>query len=389
MISIVIPAFNDSTFFIEVISALEKQTYSDMEIIVVDSSTVKSSSEIIQKKLKNCSLASTYRKIERSYAGKSNNVGLTLVRGDLIGFLDTKTIPDTDWLERYLAQIKNGYSVVFGVTRYIANTPFQNTLKAASYGEIGHQTVPGTVVIKEVIDKTDGFLENTRAAYDQEWKERIMKQFSFIIPSESSITYEKLPNSIIEIIKKYLLYSFHAARIEVQTNLKQFYLSLMLVFSGVIASRWNFFWSGWDESSMFISHITKIYIFSMIFLLLVLMFINRLFNVEGPRLLLNSLKLMAFILISYSVYNWNAAIANWVESAFLYIPHITKIYILSLLVLSITYRGIYMPLNRNVSKSYLFPVQWIAVGFLGLLLDLAKAPGFLLGAFVSIFRFTK
>ena len=127
----------------------------------------------------------------------------------------------------------------------------------------------------------------------------------------------------------------------------------------------------------------------MIFLLLVLMFIYRLFNVEGPRLLLNSLKLMAFILISYSVYNWNAAIANWVESAFLYIPHITKIYILSLLLLSITYRGIYMPLKRNVSKSYLFPVQWIAVGFLGLLLDIAKAPGFLLGAFVSIFRFTK
>ena len=71
LISIVIPTFNDSTFFIEVISALEKQTVSDIEIIVVDSSTVKSSSEIIQEKLKNCSLASTYRKINRSYAGKA------------------------------------------------------------------------------------------------------------------------------------------------------------------------------------------------------------------------------------------------------------------------------------------------------------------------------
>jgi hypothetical protein len=98
---------------------------------------------------------------------------------------------------------------------------------------------------------------------------------------------------------------------------------------------------------------------------------------------------MAFILISYSVYNWNAAIAKWVESAFLYFPHITKIYVVNLVLLSVTYRGLYIPLRRGVDKSYLFPMHWITVGFLGLLLDLAKAPGFLLGALVSIFRFKK
>ena len=152
---------------------------------------------------------------------------------------------------------------------------------------------------------------------------------------------------------------------------------------------WNFFWNDWEESPMFIGDITKIYLFSVIFLLLILMFVYRLFNIEGPRLFLNSLKLMAFILISYSVYRWNAVIANWLESAFLYFPHITKIYLLSLVFLSVTYRGLYMPLKREVAKSYLFPFQWIAVGFLGLLLDLAKAPGFLLGAFLSVFRFNK
>ena len=82
MISIVIPAFNDSNFLLEVITALEEQTYSNMEIIVIDSSTVKDSSNIIQERLKISSLKSTYKKIERSYAGKSMNVGLTLVQGD-------------------------------------------------------------------------------------------------------------------------------------------------------------------------------------------------------------------------------------------------------------------------------------------------------------------
>jgi len=389
MISIVIPAFNDSNFLLEVITALEEQTYSNMEIIVIDSSTVKDSSNIIQERLKISSLKSTYKKIERSYAGKSMNVGLTLVQGDLVGFLDTKTIPDRNWLERYLNQIQKGHSVVFGVTRYEGRTNFQRTLKAASYGEIGHQTVPGTVIKKEVIDKADGFLEKIRAAYDQEWKERIMKQFPFIIPNEPSITYQKLPNSIIEVFKKYLLYSFHHARVEVQVNIKQSYLSLALLLSGVIVSRWNFLWGGWEESPMFISDITKIYLFSVIFLLLILMLVYRLFNIEGPRIFLNSLKLITFILISYGVYRWNAVIANWLESAFLYVPHITKIYLLSLIFLSVTYRGLYMPIRRGVAKSYLFPFQWIAVGSLGLFLDLTKAPGFLLGAFLSVFRLYK
>ena len=56
MISIVIPTFNDSDFFLEVIIALEEQTYSNMEVIVVDSSTVKNSSNIIQERLKESGL---------------------------------------------------------------------------------------------------------------------------------------------------------------------------------------------------------------------------------------------------------------------------------------------------------------------------------------------
>jgi len=389
MISIVIPAFNDSNFLLEVITALEEQTYSNMEIIVVDSSTDDNCSNIIQDRLKSSFINTSYKRIGRSYAGRSMNKGLKMANYDLVGFLDTKTIPDKDWLERYLNQINKGYDLVFGVTRYKGITNFQRTLKAASYGEIGHQTVPGTVIKKEVFDKTEGFVEKIRAAYDQEWKERIMKQFPFTIPSEPSITYDKLPNTTMEVIKKYLLYSFHHARVEVQVNIKQAYLSLALLLSGVIVSRWNFLLDGWDTNPMFISDITKIFLFSIIFLLLILLSTYRLFHLEGPRLFLNSLKLIAFIFISYGVFRWNAVIANWLESAFLYFPHITKIYLISLVLLSVTYRGLFLPLKRGVSKSYLFPIQWINVGFLGLLLDLTKAPGFLLGALMSIFRFKR
>lgn len=389
MISIVIPTFNDSDYFLEALDALEKQTFSDIEIIVVDSSTEPNSSQVIEESMQVSFLDTTYKKIDRAYAGKSMNEGLKIVKGELVGFLDTKTIPDRDWLEKYLSYINEGYSVVFGLTRYKEITHFQKILKAASYGEIGHQTVPGTVIKKDAINLTGGFIENLRAAYDQEWKERVMSGLKFLIPDQASITYAKLPSNILEVIKKYLIYSFHHARVEVQVNLKQAYLSLSLLLSGVIVSRWNFLLEGWDKNPLFIDDITKIYFFSVIFLLFVLMLVYRFIPLKSSRLFLGSLKIIVFIFISYGVFRWNAVIANWLESAFLYVPHITKIYVIGLILFSIGYRGLYMPLKRKVPKSFLFPFKWIYIGSLGLLLDLTKAPGFMLGAVLSIFRFRK
>ena len=94
MISIVIPTFNDSDYFLEALDALEKQTFSDIEIIVVDSSTEPNSSQVIEESMQVSFLDTTYKKIDRAYAGKSMNEGLKIVKGELVGFLDTKTIPD-------------------------------------------------------------------------------------------------------------------------------------------------------------------------------------------------------------------------------------------------------------------------------------------------------
>jgi hypothetical protein len=83
------------------------------------------------------------------------------------------------------------------------------------------------------------------------------------------------------------------------------------------------------------------------------------------------------------VFNWNAVLAGWVEDAVLYVPHITKMYIGGVILVSILYRGIFQPLKRKVGPAYLLPFNWIKVGLLGLLLDLVKAPGYLVGAVIG------
>ena len=170
-------------------------------------------------------------------------------------------------------------------------------------------------------------------------------------------------------------------------GVKQTYLSLLLILSLFLVPRWNYLLTGWDTHPLYIADVTKIFLFSILLLLGITLLINRFTPRKGGnQILLNSLKFITFILFSFFVYNWNAVIANWIESAVLYVPHITKIYLGSLFLASIVYRGFLLPIKREESYSFLFPFRWIKIGLLGLLLDLIKLPGYTLGAFISIFR---
>ena len=57
----------------------------------------------------------------------------------------------------------------------------------------------------------------------------------------------------------------------------------------------------------------------------------------------------------------------------------TKIYISIIILLSILYRGIFLPINKNVNINFLFPFNWIFIGVFGMFLDLVKAPGYIIG----------
>ena len=106
----------------------------------------------------------------------------------------------------------------------------------------------------------------------------------------------------------------------------------------------------------------------------------------SQTLFFRTVKLMVVVFITLAVYKWNAVIAGWMEDAVLYVPHITNIYIGGLLMTSIFYRGILLPLNREVEREFLFPLRWIKVGMLGLSLDLIKAPAYIFGAIISVFK---
>ena len=125
--------------------------------------------------------------------------------------------------------------------------------------------------------------------------------------------------------------------------------------------------------------------------ILVILFLSTLFinkgilrNIPNSRSL-NIVKALIFIFVFIAIFRWNEVVANWVEESVWYIPNITKMYVGLILLASIIYRGLYFPLTNKVKKTYLFPLKWILVGFLGLFLDAVKAPGYVIGSIVSPF----
>jgi len=385
-VALLIPVRNDAKNLNEILLAINDQSYPPNEIVIVDSSTNKEVLGIVEKYENNIPVI--YHHERKAYPGKARNIGVELAHGEWIAFLDSKTIPEEDWLERYQHLIQAYHAdVIFGVTQFNAKSTFQKTLQAATYGKIGHHTVPGTLIKKKVFTDSGGFLEHVRMGEDIEWRERLIKNgINIHRPENPVVTYTGLPANFSSTVKKYLTSAYHTARLNILRNVKDAYLSLLLILSAIILPKWNFLIGGWDTNPLFIPHVTKIYLIALVFLFLSYQLVHySFFRNMSKTLFSRALQLIALIFVTLAVFNWNAAIAGWVEDAVLYVPHITKMYFSGVILVSILYRGIHLPLKRKVEPGFLFPFKWIQVGLLGLSLDLVKAPGYVVGAMIGVF----
>ena len=120
LISIIIPAYNIEDYIGTCLDSLLKQTYKNLEIIVVDDGSSDNTGKIVDEytiKYKNIKV------IHKKNAGVSaaRNSGLDLASGDYIGFVDGDDTVDEEMFEilinnaiKYDADISHcGYKMVF------------------------------------------------------------------------------------------------------------------------------------------------------------------------------------------------------------------------------------------------------------------------------------
>ncbi len=411
-ISVVIPTLNNPKDVQRVLESLNNQQQLPDEIVIIDSSENDEIDHLVQKSIS--SIPITYKRYGRAYRldrfyyflskiffikkffinlpkgraypYEASNHGSLIAKHEWIAFLDATTLPNDQWIQDYCGILQNNEAeAIFGNTKYLATTYFQSILRACTYGRNGIETAPGSFMKKA--DFLNGFqiTEGVRSGGDVDWKNRVRNNFITLTPEKSYLVYPHLHRNLLSCIKKFFIYQMHTAVQDIAHSIKDAYFVLALLFTLVLIPKWNAI-VGWESSPYFLPHITKIYFISITLILLISILFNRFMSPDADKpLLKNAYKVIFLILISFGVYNWNNYLAGWVEESIWFIPHITKIFISLVCLTSFAYRGLYFPIKNNIKLSFLFPFNWFVAGSLGLLLDIVKAPGYLLGALISPF----
>jgi glycosyltransferase involved in cell wall biosynthesis len=383
-ISVIIPTYHFADVAKRVIQATLNQTLRPTELIIIDSSSDNSIEDLANGLESDIPIV--YQRVDQAFPGEARNKGAAIASQDWLAFLDSKTVPVSDWLEsNFKALDESKADIIFGTTKYLASSSFQKCLQACVYGLKTIETTPGTLIQKSNFDKIGGFREGVRTGDDMEWRETIKRStLSYISPKRISLTYNELPEHLLPTLKRFFIYQLHTSRVDIQNTSKSIMFSFFLIFMTILVPKWNSI-VGWEDSIFYFPNITKLYISSLAVFALLIIFLKRNWvsryanSIVGFSIVVSAM--ITFFLIAVS---WNKVIAGWVEDSVWYFPHITKIYVFLALFSSIAYRGIYFPLKNGFAISDLLPFWWLKVGLLGLMLDIVKAPGYILGALLNL-----
>lgn len=102
MVSVIIPTYNSATYLPETIESVLNQSYSKIEIIVVDDGSTDATKEILKAYLGKI----TYYYIRNSGPSAARNAGINRSTGDWIAFLDSDDIWIPEKIEKQLDTMK-------------------------------------------------------------------------------------------------------------------------------------------------------------------------------------------------------------------------------------------------------------------------------------------
>lgn len=106
MISIIVPVHNTEAYLDQCVKSLVNQTYTDLEILLIDDSSTDGSGAIIDKWAEADSRIRAVHNQENLGVSRSRNIGLNLARGEYIAFVDSDDFLDPLMYERLLALLE-------------------------------------------------------------------------------------------------------------------------------------------------------------------------------------------------------------------------------------------------------------------------------------------
>lgn len=113
LVSIIVPIYNVEKYLDKCLSSIKNQTYSNIEVIMVNDGSKDSSRDIAEKYQK---IDTRFTLIDKENGGLSSgrNYGMNYVNGEFVSFIDSDDFLETSYVERLLTSFDNNTDIVIG-----------------------------------------------------------------------------------------------------------------------------------------------------------------------------------------------------------------------------------------------------------------------------------
>ena len=105
LISVVVTCYNHEKYIEQCLRSVFNQTYTNIELIVLDDGSTDSSTQIIQEVLKDSPFETKFETHENLGVVNNRNLGLELIRGDYLLFVDSDNYLDADYVEQLYSKL--------------------------------------------------------------------------------------------------------------------------------------------------------------------------------------------------------------------------------------------------------------------------------------------
>lgn len=190
LITIIIPAYNAEQFVLDAIHSVLEQTYTALEILLVDDCSTDSTVDMVQT-LQD-SRVQLIKQQHNQGASAARNTGMQQAKGSYIAFLDADDVWHPDFLKHMVSQAISSESDLLHCDAYwehIDQVPFTNCSPLSASVTPQQQDLPtvfsnpymatGAMLIKKrVIDQIGGFDTNLATAEDVDFVLRVAEHFT-------------------------------------------------------------------------------------------------------------------------------------------------------------------------------------------------------------------
>lgn len=216
-ISVIIPAYNAEATIAETIGSVQKQTFTDLEIIVINDGSTDRTLEVLQKIPDPRLKVFSYK---NSGVSVSRNRGISQATGEYIAFLDSDDLWTPDKLESQLTALQ--YNPKAGVAYSWTYFMFED--EKLSFVENSHcfegNVYPGLLLTnflhngsnplirKEAVESVGLFDPAIKSVEDWDYYIRLAKKWDFVLVPKPQILYRQHLSSIsynIEVMQQHCL----------------------------------------------------------------------------------------------------------------------------------------------------------------------------------------